>query len=51
MSLMQTGPGKGCHAGQLPSYLDKFLWTEQYGKSGGQAWNGIIHDIAAQYPV
>ena len=42
---------KGCHAGQLPSYLDEFLWRERYGKSGGEAWNGIIHDIATQYPL
>ena len=42
---------KGCHTGQLPSYLDKFLWRERYGKTGGEAWNNIISDIAAQYPV
>ena len=42
---------KGCHAGQLQSYLDEFLWRERYGKTGGEAWNNIISDIAAQYPV
>ena len=42
---------KGCHAGQLPSYLDEFLWRERYGKTGGEAWIGIIRNIAAQYPV
>ena len=39
---------KGCHTGQLPSYLDK---KKRYGKTGGEAWNNIISDIAAQYPV
>jgi transposase-like protein len=42
---------KGCHAGQLPSYLDEFLWRERYGKTGGEAWISIIRDIAGQYPV
>ena len=39
---------KGCHAGQLPSYLDE---REHYGKTVGEAWIRIIREIAAQYPV
>ena len=42
---------KGCHADQLPSYLDEFLWRERYGKGGREAWNNIIRDIATQYPI
>ena len=42
---------KGCHADQLPSYLDEFVWRERYGKGGGEAWNNIIRDIATQCPV
>ena len=34
---------KGCHASQLPSYLDEFLWRERYGKT---AWDSILQDIA-----
>ena len=42
---------RGCHANQLPSYLDEFLYRERYGKTAGEAWQSIIHDIATQYPV
>ena len=42
---------RGCHAEQLPSYLDGFLWRERYGRSGGEAWINIINDVAAQYTV
>ena len=42
---------KGCHAHQIPSYLDEFLWKERYGKTRRAAFTNIIQDIAAQYPV
>ena len=42
---------KGCHATMLPSYLDEFLWRERRGKTASDAFNHIIEDIAAQYPV
>ena len=42
---------KGCHAHQLPSYLDKFMWRERHGKSRQQALDNIFRDMAQQYPV
>ena len=42
---------RGCHSHQLSRYLDEFLWRERYGKTGGEAWNSILVDVAAQYPV
>ncbi len=42
---------KGCHAHQLASYLDEFLWRERFGKTRRCAFNGIIGEIAGQYPV
>ena len=42
---------KGCHEHQLPSYLDKFMWRERYGRTAGMAWQNILQDIATQYPV
>ena len=42
---------KGCHAHQIPSYLDEFLWRERHGKSASTAWHMILQDIATQYPV
>ena len=41
---------KGCHAHQLPSYLDEFMWRERHG-TARQSFNIIIADIALQYPV
>ena len=41
---------KGCTAGQLPSYLDEFMWKEWHGTTRG-CFNTICHDIATQYPV
>ncbi len=35
----------------LPSYLDEFLWWERRGKTASDAFNHILEDIAAQYPV
>jgi len=42
---------KGCHAHQILSYLDKFMWRERYGQSKRVAFNSIMRDIAHQYPV
>ena len=42
---------KGCHAHQLPSYLDEFLWRERFGQTRRRAFNEIISNIATQYPV
>ena len=39
---------RGCH---IPSYLDKFMWMERYGKTSQQAWVNILQHIAQQYPV
>ena len=40
-----------CHATELPSYLDEFMWRERYGKTAGEAFRSIMADIAAFYPV
>ena len=42
---------KGCHADQLPSYLDEHMWREWYGSTRRQALENILSDIAQQYPV
>ena len=42
---------RGCHADQLPSYLDEFMWRERHGRSAGVAFHQIMQDIATQYPV
>lgn len=42
---------KGCHASQLPSYLDEFMWKERYGTTRRQCFNNLCRDIATQYPV
>ena len=42
---------KGCHAEQLPSYLDEFTWRERHGSSAQIAFFGLMTDIAQQYPV
>ena len=41
---------KGCHAHQIPSYLDEFMWRERYGQSKRVAFNSM-RDIAHQYRV
>ena len=42
---------KGCHAHQIPSYLDEFMWRERHAPARRQAFDSIIHEIAQQYPV
>ena len=42
---------KGCHAHQLASYLDEFMWRERNGCQTGMAYVNIMRDIATQYPV
>lgn len=42
---------RGCHATELPSYLDEFMWRERYGTKAGEAFRNIMADIAAFYPV
>ena len=42
---------KGCHAHQLPSYLDEFMWRERKGRTRDDAFDNFIQAIAAQYPV
>ena len=42
---------RGCHASQLPSYLDEFMLRERHGRSAGVAFKQIMQDIATQYPV
>ena len=33
---------KGCHATELTSYLDEFMWRERHGQSTRLAFNSII---------
>ena len=33
---------RGCHAHQLPSYLDEFMWRERYGKTARHALENIM---------
>ena len=42
---------KGCHATELASYLDEFMWRERFGKTKISAFRNICQDIATQYPV
>ena len=42
---------KGCHAHQLPSYLDEFMWRERHGVTYSDATTNIMRDIAQDYPV
>ena len=42
---------KGCHAEQLPSYLDEFMWRERHGSSARIAFFSLMTDIAQQCPV
>ena len=42
---------KGCHATELASYLDEFMWKERHGSTTRVAFNNIVCDIAVQYPL
>ena len=42
---------RGCHASELPSYLDEYMWRERHGKTADLAFNNIMRDIATFYPV
>lgn len=42
---------KGCHAHQIPSYLDEFMWRERHAPQRRMAFDSIMRDIAQQYPV
>ena len=33
---------KGCHANQLPSYLDEFMWRERHGATRRVAFQNIM---------
>ena len=42
---------RGCHAHQLSSYLDEFMWRERYEKTTRDTLNNIMANISQQYPV
>ena len=42
---------KGCHATELTSYLDEFMWRERYGKTKTSAFRNICQDISIFYLV
>ena len=42
---------KGCHATELASYLDEFMWRERHGRSMRVAFDNIVRHIATQYPL
>lgn len=42
---------KGCHATEMTSYLDEFMWKERFGKTRRDCFGNVCRDIAAQYPV
>ena len=42
---------KGCTAGQLPSYLDEYMWKERHGTICRETFHNIVWDIAVQYTV
>ena len=42
---------RGCHASQLPSNLDEFMWRERHGRGAATSFHQIMSNIATQYPV
>ena len=42
---------KGCAAKEVPSYINKFMWWERFGKTSWEAMNYGIREISQQYPV
>ena len=42
---------RGCHAYQLQSYWNEFMWRVRYGKLARDALQNLLHNIALQYPV
>ena len=42
---------RGCHADQLPSYIDEFMWRERHGQTKRQAFSNILENISVIYPV
>ena len=42
---------KGCHATEILSYLDEFMWKERFGKTKRASFSNICWNIAAFYPV
>lgn len=42
---------KGSHAIMVPNYLGEFMWREGCGTTASDAFNHIIEDIVALYPV
>ena len=42
---------RGCHADQLPSYLDEFMWRERHGQTKRQAFSNILNHISVIYPI
>ena len=42
---------KGCHAHEIPSYLNEFMWRERFGKAKRQAFHSICQDIVQVHPA
>ena len=42
---------KNVDAQQPPSYIDEFMWREQYGRTAQEALSNIMDHIAEIYPV
>lgn len=40
---------RGVHRAWLPSYLDEFMWKEQWDSE--EAFNNILTDIAMRYSL
>ena len=42
---------RGCHASELPSYIDEFMWRERFGTTAPAAYRSIMAEIVAFNPV